>query len=659
MPTSSQSPPQARSPAAPPSRLPRARWPALVTVLLLAALVGGATALRVSITHAQPSWDRSSPIGLLKSDPALLYWFTQRLAADAPHADDLAATTAIQWPDAVDARVEFPQLQMQLAAATWRWFGGSTPLHEWCVLLFSLLASTALIGVWGLARELTGSRGLAWAATVAAFLLPATWRTASFVLLGEDVALPALAFHLWLLLRAARMRTAGAFLLAGVPLAIAMAAWHATGFFVAIEAAALFLCTLRSGSNPFAVPRAWLVVAPFAVACLVEPMLRGKLQLLSLPMQLAFALLALAALERRRRLATWARIGAAVGLVALFAALAWLIGNAVGGGIGDYSHVFRLVLHKLLHFGDFPADPNELPFEVRILWQGPFDTTKAKALLLNLSAPLFAALLGVLLALPAWRRGAVSDDETARGDAAGLQAARTRALALAVAAPLFVAALLASWLIQRTLVYAALLAPVVGVAACALLAQRLAPAHRRFALGGMVALLIAPPALQFQEFVRFVEQKNPWYEPRHIAEIRAAVAAVQKLVPAGEAIASDEINSTALLAHTGRSILVQPKYESKAARERLEEYRMAATRGTPEELAEFLRRHRCRFLLYDWFQLFSTRYQAGLRYDVKELDGASALAIAYTAPEQLDGFRLLWRSGGPRDGMRLYVLERP
>lgn len=658
MPTS----PQARSPAAPPPLPPRARWPALVTVLLLAALVGGATALRVAITHAQPNWDRTSPVGLLKSDPALLYWFTQRLAADAdpggPSADDLAATTAIQWPDAVDARVEFPQLQMQLAAATWRWFGGSTPLHEWCVLLFSLLASTALIGVWGLARELTGSRGLAWAATAAAFLLPATWRTASFVLLGEDVALPALAFHLWLLLRAARVRTAGAFLLAGVPLAVAMAAWHATGFFVAMEAAALFLWYLRSGSNPFAAPRSWLVVAPFALACLIEPMLRGKLQLLSLPMQLAFALLALAALERRRQLATGARVGAAVGLVALFAAIAWLVGNAVGGGIGDYSHVFRLVLHKLLHFGDFPPDPNELPFEVRILWQGPFDTTKAKALLLNLSAPLFAALLGVLLALPAWRRGAVAD-EPAHGAAAERPAERTRALAFAVAAPLLVAALLASWLIQRTLVYAALLAPVVGVAACALLAQRLAPTHRRFALGGLVALLIAPPALQFQEFVRFVEQKNPWYEPRHIAEIRAAVAAVQKLVPAGEPIASDEINSTALLAHTGRSILVQPKYESKAARERLEEYRMAATRGTPEELAEFLRRHRCRYLLYDWFQLFSTRYQAGLRYDVKELDGASALAIAYTAPEQLDGFRLLWRSGGPRDGMRLYVLERP
>ncbi len=622
-----------------------ARGPAVACALLVALLVGAATALRISITHAQPGWDRTSPVGLLKSDPALLYWFTERHAADASASnDDLAATTSVQWPDPIDARVEFPQLQMQLAAMTWRWFGAGMPLHEWCVLLFSLLAATALWGVFGLAHELTGRRDLALAATAAAFLLPATWRTASFVLLGEDVALPALAFHFWLAARAARLRTPAAFLLAGLPLAIAMAAWHATGFFVAIEAGAFFLWYLRSGANPFSVARAWLVLLPFALACAVEPMLRGKLQLLSLPMQIALALLLMAAIESRRKLAFATRIGAALALVAAGAGLAWLAARLMGGGIGDYSHVFRLLLCKLRYLGEFPADPNELPFEVRILWQGPFDTTQLGALLKNLSAPLFVGLLGVAFALPAWRRGTTVE---------AVERAR------AVLAPAVLVALLASWLIQRTLVLSALLFPVAAVIAIETLASCAAVANCRFVRGGLVALLLLVPAAQFPEFVRFVEQKNRWYEPRHSAEIRAAVEVISKLVPPGEAVASDEINSTAMLAHTGHPILVQPKYESTAARERLEEYRTAATRGTPAELADFLRRHRCRYLLFDWFQLFATRYQAGLRYDSNEMDGDSALAITYQTPAALPGFKLLWRSGGPRDGMRLYVLESP
>lgn len=83
---------------------------------------------------------------------------------------------------------------------------------------------------------------------------------------------------------------------------------------------------------------------------------------------------------------------------------------------------------------------------------------------------------------------------------------------------------------------------------------------------------------------------------------------------------------------------------------------MAATRGTPAELAGYLRDHRCRFLLLDWFQLWQTRYQAGIPFSAKSMNGDSALALAYQG-QPLPGFRQLWRSGGKRDGMRLYVLE--
>lgn len=627
----------------------------LLSALCLIALVVGAWRLRVGMTEGLPIWDPASPIGLMKSDPALLFWFSERIAeAGGALPDDLAACTSVQWPDAVDARVEFPQLQPWLAAVSWRALGGTMPLHAWCATFFSLLAALTLVGVHGLARELTGSRALALAATALAFVLPANLRTATHLLLGEDVALPALAFHFWLLARAARVRTAAALAVAGVPLAIALAAWHATGFFVAIEAGAFLAWWLRHGRNPFAVRHAWLLLVAPIVAGLAEPMLRGKLALLSLPLTIGWTLLLAAAIERRRPLGGAARAGFAAGALALLLALGAAAPHVLGTGAGDYSHVFRLIAAKLRHLGQFPDDPAALPFEVRILWQGPFDTTSVGDLFRFLSLALPGALLALPLAWRAWRPGAAAAARSTEGAATN---------ALPFLAPALLAALLAAWLIHRTLVLAGVLFPVAtvvtlqslfsGPARCGGAAAAGAP---RFGVLGAALLLPLLSVPWFDTYARRATRDNLWHDPAQAVELRSAIAAIEKVVPKDEPILCDEVNGTAVLAHARRPILAQPKYEWAAARARLEEFRMVATHGTPEELAAWMRAHRCRWLLLDWLFLWSTRYQAGIAYSEDQMAGDTALALAYQGLP-LPGFRSVWRSGGKRDGMRLYVLE--
>ncbi len=630
----------------------------LLSALGLVALVVGAWRLRVGMTEGLPIWDPASPVGVMKSDPALLFWFSERIAdAGGALPDDLASCTAVQWPEAVDARVEFPQLQPWLAAVTWRWLGGALPLHAWCATLFSLLAALTLVGVHGLARELTGSRALALAATALAFVLPANLRTATHLLLGEDVALPALAFHFWLLARAARVRSAGAFALAGVPLAIALAAWHATGFFVAIEAGAFLAWWLRHGRNPFALRHSWLLLAAPIVAGLAEPMLRGKLALLSLPLLLGWTLLIAAAVERRKALGGKARVAVAAGTLAALLVLGVVAGQLAGGGAGDYSHVFRLVAAKLRHFGRFPDDPAALPFEVRILWQGPFETTAVGDLFRFLSLALPGALVALALAWRTWRPGAAAAVTRTEGSAA--------VHALAFLAPALLVALLAAWLIHRTLVLAGVLFPVATVLALAALFRRPAPGGgtggattgaTRFGLLAAAALLPLLSAAWFPTYVRRATRENLWHDPAQAVELRSAIAAIEKVVPRGEPVCCDEVNGTAVLAHARRPILAQPKYEWTAARARLEELRTVATHGTPEELAAWMRAHRCRWLLLDWLFLWSTRYQAGIPYSENQMAGDTALALAYQGLP-LPGFRSVWRSGGKRDGMRLYVLD--
>jgi hypothetical protein len=605
-------------------------------VALLAVLAVWRT--RVALTHAIPNWNRADARGLLKSDPALLYWFTERIAENEGRLpDDLARTRAVQWPAEVDARVEFPQAQMWLAANTWRWSGRALPLHEWCVALFSLLAASAGLAVFGLARELSGSRALGLVALGTWALLPASWRTTSYVLLGEDLSFPAFAAHLWLLARAARVRTPSSFLLAGLALLVAMVSWHAAGFFVALEAGAFLAWTLRSGENALRVRHAWLALLPFLLASPFEPFLRGKLQFLSLPVQIAAALAGAAWIERRRERSRRPALGPAARAALLVALLAGATGvalaasRAVGGGLGDYSHVFGLIAAKLANLGRLPADPAELPFEVRILWQGPFETLQPRSLALHLNTALIGAAMLAVLALPTWWRG--------RGNATE-----------AILALLSAVALLAAWLILRTAILAAVLLPTASVVAAA----RWRAGRARLVTGLAALVLLAPPCIWFPELLHVTSKQNNWYNPDHVRELRQALAAIRAHVPAGEPVSSDEVNSTAVLAHTGHPILVQPKYESSAARARLEEYRSVATLGTPDELARYLGERRARHLLYDWRILWSSRYQAGIPSSVDGARPGTALAMTMQDPDRLPGFELLWKSPGGR--FRLYEL---
>ena len=66
-------------------------------------------------------------------------------------------------------------------------------------------------------------------------------------------------------------------------------------------------------------------------------------------------------------------------------------------------------------------------------------------------------------------------------------------------------------------------------------------------------------------------------------------AAVEEHVPADAAVAADFMSSTAVLAHTGRAIVLQPKWETATSRERVQRFWEAFYRGTPDQLAALVR----------------------------------------------------------------------
>ena len=129
----------------------------------LLAIVALSTLLRVGMAVADPNFDAERPEGMLKSDPGLLYYITERIVESGGlPPDDFRADPLVEHPDLLDLPATFTVGQEFLVAwghALAQRLGRDAPLHISALGLMALSASLAALGAYGLGRELSGSRG--------------------------------------------------------------------------------------------------------------------------------------------------------------------------------------------------------------------------------------------------------------------------------------------------------------------------------------------------------------------------------------------------------------------------------------------------------------------------------------------------------------------
>ena len=158
-----------------------------------------------------------------------------------------------------------------------------------------------------------------------------------------------------------------------------------------------------------------------------------------------------------------------------------------------------------------------------------------------------------------------------------------------------------------------------------------------------------------------------WYQPParnvEIAKLVRWLEAHTEEVPVEEAIVADFINSTAVLAHTRHPIVLQPKYETREARRRAEEFGNTVIWGDLDDLRKYLARYRSRFLLIDRHLVWHAfSYPAGVPIGSEPLESSairSFLSDDLEVLENLPGYCLLYRSepASEYSNFRLYEVE--
>jgi hypothetical protein len=618
----------------------RRLWRLVGLAFLLLAVAFGSY-IRIHTGLKDPNFAADAPEGVMRSDPGFLYYLVERVieGKGLPPAD-FRADPRVEHPlltdlPALDAvSQEFP------IAWSYLLWGGKEPLHVFSLWFMGIFASLTAVGVYFLVLEVSGK--VQWACLgVALFsFLPASYWTIGFVLMREDFSFPFFALHLALLARAARVRTAGSMVLCALPLVAALASWHAMRFVVTLEVLCLFLWFLRTGENPFSARHSWVVPGIVAAASLSIPVLFRTAFVVSVPMRLAAGLLAAAAL-RRRGIGKLAAAGSAIGVVGGISLLYGAVTAYAGGD--NYSHVWQLMLAKVLHLGDLPADPSAMSFEARMMWQGPFSTLPLGAWPAYFGAGLWLFLPALVPAAGGWVLG--------KGRAPECLIAAFAAIGMANA-----------WLVERVMWVPAILLPVSAV----LFLSRIRRQH--WGLAAMVGALLG----QGLAFGRVISHyRISWYDPPYVTwEYRALVKALPALVPENEAVMADPVVSTAILAHTRRPIVLLPKWEAIEARRRFHDFLLTFFHGTPEDLRRLLlNKYRSRYVLFDRGRLWEgTRYIAGIPLSqASPYPGTAAawfLSTDQKVLESVPGFRLIYRSppeiidenGRPADLMRLYEL---
>jgi len=609
--------------------------------VVLIGLVAGSAALRIQLAFDAPSFDAERVEGMVKSDPGLLFYITQRIAdAGGVPPADFRADPRIEHPEDSDIPAMFTVGEEFLVAWTWLATGRALPLHATAVIVLALLASAVAFGVFGLTRELAGTAHALWAAALWTATI-ASYRTIGFVFIREDLSLPLFALHLWLLARAARVTGPLAYALAGAALGAALATWHAMTFIAALELVMLLAWFARSGQHPLRRPGALALPLVLAAIAVAVPVLRAKGFLGSPTFVGLFALAAAGTWARRAAATRGAELAATFGTLAALALAAGLASAGLDVG-ADYAHVREFAWSKLRHLGQLPDDPRVLSFGARLLWQGPFATGSGGLLLEQFAIAGVMLPVALLCVARDWLRGGAGGDEADTDAGAQGGAALFVGLALASAA--------AAWFVARMVVVGAILLPV---------AAAIALRRSNLRAGGAIAITLL--VFQIALFAIFAAGRaHTWHLPAQTAEIRALLDFVRTHVPPNEPIVGDFVNSTAILAHTDHPTVLQPKYETRRSRERIEQFVTHVFRGTPAELAQWLRDLDSRYLLIDAVTLWPWRYKAGIPIAANSpVRGSAAVWLLNPDPEiqaQVPGFELVYASTLPDRALRLYRL---
>jgi tetratricopeptide (TPR) repeat protein len=584
--------------------------PILVNVLigLLLVLVGaGVVSYKIHLLKTLPYFDPADGRGFFWTESAFHFRHFMMVAEGRAIP---AVDYGIQSPEGLDTVRYITPVMERVAGTAYRLFFSELQPHLFAAYFSIIFSTLSVVAIFLAAAFAWRSRRVALAsALLYGFTLASLARSAGGGFIREDFALPFIFASLACFLDCLRRDRPLPAVLGSMLLVVALYAWHVTQLYLSLFVAALAIAYFLQREQGLPRMSLSILVAFLTVAALCLPVLRAKYFIFSPALMLGYALLALVWTFQRRGKHRKPYLPAE-GLVVV-----GFLGGALAiqSHLGTYSHVFALLLNKIIFWGSLPQDAGQMPFEAKAMWTSAFVSPRLSELPLMLSFSLVFGALGTgLMMLRIFRRQARSHE--------------------VVITLLTVWMFLLFLMIHRMSVFAVFFL-VLSLGALTVINRRrlrramyaglgLAIVVQFFLLPGFKLLAFRPNQADVIGLLSFVESQT---------EKNSAVLTVFELGP-----------SVALYAR--RPVILHSKFESKLLRDKVEQVYTSLYRSE-ETFYELCQRLNAGYFVYQ-VNMVTADEPGSLRYlsDALRLRTDSAAFKFHFFPEQLVHFRLIYQN---------------
>ncbi len=529
----------------------------------------------------------------------------------------------IQYPEGIDVFRTDTVLAEYVYAAFARLLPSSIPLEHrvrWILIAWFCLSIPLMawwVAAWTRSRSAGAVAGLFYAVALSSVI-----RSTGIEVSRENYAIPFLLAHLamnaWALRRADGPRFHCWALGSALCLGMALATWDMIQFYVILWAVVLLVRAVRGRLDHDSSARfLWgsQAVALILVG-LLSPYHRAHGWLLAPPLLIVYGVLLQGALTRLRPTPVSVRILVALAPLALLTAIPHSYGES-------YGHFTELLVAKIRFLNNKPADPSLLTFNQRIMWVPALDSATRALTGMLFPAKLWLVLVGIVTALLAGliRRKESADSEDAQ---------------LPQYIFFFCTSFIAYIFFVRFHVY-------VSIFAAACIGWWWAWALRRRA---WVPCLVGPFLLigWTVESAQVLVDPGRWGRPNVYYRETQEVTEWLREHAAPEPVLANFGVSASVLAYGECPIILHPKFETRAIRERVRTYGETLFTKSEEAFRDWADEHGAVFYVYALGEFATRNPELQMRYFVDALQppAEAAARVFEEAPHEAAYFEYLW-----------------
>jgi hypothetical protein len=489
------------------------------------------------------------------------------------------------------------------------------PFHIFGIFFMFFFSSLSIFPLFFLTRHFSGNNLGALIATVFYITgISSFYRTVTLGFVQEDFALPLIFTSLYFFLHSLDENRILWAVLSGFSLSISLTSWHFAQFYFLIFLIFIIFEFILRPDSALLIRNFSVIVGFNILAGIFNPMLRAKAFLFSPPMLVSYVILFVNLFDRLKvpRL-KFQKIFLFVGLSLI---LVLITSPYISSHRQDYAHVYLSVFQRIKYFGTKPSlveTVREIPFDVKVLWHGEFESPQKKSMMVNFLGILIAASYGIFESIRRLFRRRISISEE------GLLF-----LVLAFGGAYF--------LFQRMGVFLIFFLSVFVGRVIGKFSSRYFP----------LILLVLGLSFYYQisNTILFVDSSR-----RKIDSSREEIIQViKKYTQPKSVILADIPISGEFLTYAKRPIVLHCLFESKHIRDKTKEF-YSALFGEEDKFYSFCQKHKVDYIIYYWMLLLDkTKYSVRYLVDMLKVRKNSAAYLFHFEPEELKHFSLVYEN---------------